>query len=435
MSEVGTDSLNQYASVITTLPRRVAYTPVAPAPPWSLGLFSVALYITAAVGRVPDVFPVLTPLHIAFVSSLIAIVCVAIDPGALSRANNALVVSTSWCVAGMLIWAVLGVPTSLWRGGSIGLLRDVLVKNVVMYFVLVASVRHPRDVRRLAGVYVGSVMLYAVMVVVRFHADPGRIRFTGLYDYDSNDFATLLASSLPIALHLVVRRDWQVPRPAGWVGVLALLVAFVWANSRGGFLAVLAAALVMLFGYRVVPARTRVGAVIAAALVFVVAAGPTFWTRIDSIANPHQDYNMTSSEGRWQLWQRGIGYMAQRPVFGVGVGGFPSAEGQLSEGAREARAHGRGAKWSEPHNSFVQAGAELGLPGLLMFSGMLWTAVYGLRHKRDSGLAVGLIAGIAALAVGGFFLSLAYKEMLYSLIALAVASRLSNEALVPARRP
>lgn len=435
MSDAGTHPLDHGSLLTTAQPHRVVYAPVAPAPPWSLGLFSVALYIATAVGRVPDVFPVLAPLHIAFVSSLMAIVCVAIDPGALSRANSALVVSTSWCVIGILVWAVLGVPTSVWRGGSVGLLRTVLIKDVVMFFVLVAAVRHPQDVRRLAGVYVGSVMLYAVVVVTRFHADPGRIRFTGLYDYDSNDFATLLASTLPIALHLVVRREWRAPRLVGIGGMLALLVAFVWANSRGGFLAVLAAGLVMLVWYRAVSAPVRIGAVVVAALVFLVAAGPTFWTRMNSIADPHEDYNMTSSEGRWQLWQRGIGYMELRPVFGVGVGGFPSAEGQLSEEAREARAHGRGVKWSEPHNSFVQAGAELGIPGLLLFIGMLWTAAHGLRGKRNSGLAVAMIGGIVALAVGGFFLSLAYKEMLYTLMGLAVACRLSNDGLLPSRRP
>lgn len=406
--------------------RRVVYTPVVPAPPWSLGLAGAAFYIAAAVGRVPDVFPVLSPFHLAFLSSFVAIGCVALDPGALARVNAALGVGTSWCVVGILVWAVLGVPTSLWPGGSVGILRTILVKVVVMYFVLVGAVRHPRDVLRLAGVYVGSVMLYAVMVLVRFHGDPGAIRTQGLYDYDSNDFATLVASTLPVAVHLVVRRGWRVPRLAGVGGVVALLLAFIWANSRGGFLALLAAALVMLLGYRVVSGRVRFGVALVAVLGFVVAAGPAFWARMDTITDPHEDYNMTSSEGRWQLWKRGMGYMEMRPLLGVGVGGFPSAEGMLSAGAKEARAHGRGEKWSEPHNSFVQVGAELGVPGLLFFVAMLWTAVRGLRGAQDPGFAVSLVAAVAAFAVGGFFLSLAYKEMLYVLIALATAARLAN---------
>jgi O-antigen ligase len=137
---------------------------------------------------------------------------------------------------------------------------------------------------------------------------------------------------------------------------------------------------------------------------------------------------MTSSEGRWQLWERGIGYMVQRPVFGVGVGGFPTAEGRLSAASREAQAHGRGQKWSQPHNSFVEVGAELGVPGLLFFVAMLWTAARGLRQAADPGLAVALVAAMGAFAVGGFFLSLAYKEMLYTLLALCVALRVARPA-------
>jgi len=411
--------------------RQVVYAPVVPAPPWSLGLGSAALYIATAVGRVQDVFPALAPLHLALASSILAIVCVALDQGALARINAALGVGTSWCVVGILIWAVLGVPTSLWPGGSVGILRTVLVKVVLMYFVLLGAVRHPRDVQRLAGAYVGSVMLYAVMVLVRFHGDPDAIRIHGLYDYDSNDFATLIASAVPIALHLVVRKGWRIPRVIGIGGLLSLLMAFVWANSRGGFLALLAAALVILVGYRVVSAPVRIGVAVVAVLAFGLVAGPAFWARMNTLTNANQDYNMTSSEGRWQLWGRGVGYLEMRPVFGVGLGGFPSAEGMLSEGAKEARAHGHGEKWSEPHNSFVQVGAELGVPGLLLFLALLWTAVRGLRGMQDAGLAVALVGAVAAFAVGGFFLSLAYKEMLYVLVALAVAARLSNGVMVP----
>lgn len=406
--------------------RRLLYTPVIPAPPWSLGLAGVSVYIAAAVGRVSDVFPMLAPLHLALLSAGLAIVCVALDTGALSRINASLNFATSWCVLGILLWAVLGVPTSLWPGGSVGIIRTMLLKVVVMYFVVIGAVRHPRDVTRLLAVFVGSTALYAVMVLIRFRSDPSAIRDLGLYDYDANDFATLIACTVPLAVHLVVTRFARIPRAAGLAAVGALLLAFIWANSRGGFLALLAGSLILLFGYRAVRALYRFSVAGVLALAFLAAASPSFWARMDSIADPGQDYNMTSSEGRLQLWERGIGYMMARPVFGVGAGGFPTAEGTLSSESKEAEAHGRGLKWSEPHNSFVQAGAELGLPGLLIFIAMLWTAARGLRRMEDPGLATALVASVVAFAVGGFFLSLAYKEMLYALMAFCVALRTSR---------
>src|SRR4029077_21130021 len=108
-----------------------------------------------------------------------------------------------------------------------------------------------------------------------------------------NDFATLVASALPIGVHFAVSRGWRIPRVVSIGGLIALLAAFVWADSRGGFLALLAAALVLLFGYRTVSPVTRVVVAVVLVLGFSVAAGASFWARMNTIASPGQDYNVT----------------------------------------------------------------------------------------------------------------------------------------------
>jgi O-antigen ligase len=74
-------------------------------------------------------------------------------------------------------------------------------------------------------------------------------------------------------------------------------------------------------------------------------------------------------------------------------------------------------------------GAELGLPGLLLFVGLLAGGFGALRQvtrRRDAGaaprerdLAQALTASLLGFVVGAVFLSLAYSEMLYALLALA----------------
>ena len=131
-----------------------------------------------------------------------------------------------------------------------------------------------------------------------------------------------------------------------------------------------------------------------------------------------------------QIWQRGVGYMLQFPVFGVGPSNFGAAEGTLSPFA-ERQQFGLGVRWNAAHNSYVQIGAELGIPGLLLFIGMIASAFGALRRTNRRGgvrdgshlvpeLTQAMTASLAGFVVGAFFLSLAYSEMLYTLLALVV---------------
>jgi hypothetical protein len=75
-------------------------------------------------------------------------------------------------------------------------------------------------------------------------------------------------------------------------------------------------------------------------------------------------------------------------------------------------------------------GAELGIPGLLFFVGVIAGAFRALRTERqwpasDSvvgqpALTQALSGSLIGFVAGAFFLSLAYSEMFYTLVALAV---------------
>jgi hypothetical protein len=76
-------------------------------------------------------------------------------------------------------------------------------------------------------------------------------------------------------------------------------------------------------------------------------------------------------------------------------------------------------------------GAELGVPGLVLFVGTIASAFVALRrsvdgtstpreHQTPPELTQALTASLIGFVVGAFFLSLAYSEILYTLIALAV---------------
>jgi O-antigen ligase len=144
--------------------------------------------------------------------------------------------------------------------------------------------------------------------------------------------------------------------------------------------------------------------------------GTGFQHRMRTMVNLEQDYNTHDDMGRIAIWKRGLGYVVQRPVTGLGIDNFMMAEGlTLAEQERVG-------KWSGAHNAFLQAFTELGVPGGLVFLALLGYAVrVGLfiRRQRDPthvALGAALFGCTAAYAVTGVFLSHALSPVFFFLV-------------------
>jgi O-antigen ligase len=391
----------------------------------------VAVYVATAVGRVHDLFPVLQPLRPALVSAALAVGLFLLQqsgPRQVTRLRSA----TTACVLGLLLWAALSVPGALSVGVAFRFLTDFFVKTVIMYIVIAGCMRSVRDVERLVFVYFAATAVYAAVVLVRFQLGGGDDwRLSHLYDYDANDFATLIGTAMPLGLYFVLTGRRPLSRLLCAAGLVVLAVGDIRSGSRGGFLALLAVAGFVLFRFTTMPARSRVAGLAVIVAVVCFTASDRYWEQMQTVLNPHEDYNTTTETGRVKIWERGMGYMASNPVLGVGAANFPVAEGTISPMANRAE-YGRGVRWGAAHNSFVQVGAELGIPGLVFFVGAIVTALLALKRVARSALRIGagalrvarlaqsLMAAVVGFAVGGLFLSLGYSDMLYTLLGLAV---------------
>jgi O-antigen ligase len=417
--------------------RRRSHVPTAPdalAPVrrpagWDLLLVCLAVYIAAGVGRVHELFPVLRPLKPALLSTVLAIGLLLLQQTA-RRRITLLRSRTTTCLLALLLWGALSIPFALTGGVAFDYWMD-FARAVVMYVVIAASVRSTRDVERLALVYFGITVVYTLIILSRFQLGPDNWRLGRLYYYDANDLATLIATAMPLGLYFALTYRRLVLRLLALIGLLVLVVTLIRSGSRGGFLAFLAVGAFILVGFTTVPARARIAGLVVILAVLSATASDKYWTQMQTIIHPHEDYNMTDETGRVKIWERGIGYMLGRPAFGVGMGNFQTAEGTLSPFARRGET-GRGVRWGAAHNTFVQIGAELGVPGFLFFIGLigsLFTALHRLtRRPARTGpagkdrprLAQSLMAALVGFVVGSFFLSLAYADILYTLAALVV---------------
>jgi len=392
-------------------------------------LVCVAVYIATGVGRVHQLFPVFLPLKPALLAAVLAIGLYLLQQSSRRRAHL-LRSPTTTCLLGLLLWSALSVPAALNVGVAFRSWTD-FAAIVVMCLVLAGSVRRVRDVERLALVYFGVTVVYVAVVLARFQLGAGGWRLGRLYYYDANDLATLIACAMPLGLYFVLSRRPPLVRLLAVVGLALLAAAQIRSGSRGGFLAFLAVAAFVLLGFTTVPARARVAGLVVILAVLFTTASDRYWTQMQTMLRPGEDYNLTSETGRTKIWKRGLGYLAAHPVLGIGLTNFQVAEGTISPLAK-LQERGVGVRWGAAHNTFIQVAAELGVPGLLFFVGLITSAFVSLRRVARraldpsafppdvSRLAQSLMAALVGFVVGAFFLSLAYTDMLYTLVALAI---------------
>jgi len=400
---------------------------------WDLLLICLAVYLATAVGRVHQLFPILASFKLALVAGILSIGLY------LACARGIRGIATLWSPTTkhlllLLLWVALSIPGALVQGESFRLLTGDFIKTVIMYLVIVGAVRGPRDVERLVCVYFASAVVYAAVALSRFDIGDS-YRWGALYFYDANDLATFIVTAFPLGLYFLLAPRRLAYRALGGVGLVVLAAAFLRTGSRGGFLALLGVAVFFLVGYSGLRVGWRILSTAVLVALFTLSASDSYWTRMQTILHPSEDYNYSSYAGRWQIWRRGVGYMLQRPLFGVGAGNFSTAEGTLSPEVAQLQERGVGVPWKAAHNSLVQIGAELGVPGLLFFLGMIVTTFGALRAVRRAErsyppvgrgpprLALPLTASFVGLVVGACFLSLAYQAMPYMLAAFAVALR------------
>ncbi len=404
----------------------MAYAPAVDAASdlkWDALLLCIAGYILTSVGRVHQLFGFLELLRPGILTGLLATVIFIFDPLAERSARHLAVPTTKYLIA-LLLWMILSLSGALNLGTAFEQVFDNFMKTVLMYVVVVSSVRGIRDVERLAFTYLAGAATYSAVVMSRFEVGAGDgWRLGHLYYYDANDFAVLAVTAIPLGLYFIQFGRTRLARFAAALALGVLFLGFLRSGSRGGFIAFLAVIAFVVMRYRTIALRVRLLTTAVVVLAFLGFATDKYWDQMTTIGSD-TDYNMTEESGRINIWRRGVGYMMDNPVFGVGPNNFQVAEGTLSPFAWRAQM-GRGVRWNAAHNSYVQAGAELGVPGLLLFLAVIGSTLRtlrrtGRRQGEDGRLSSALTASLVGFVVGAFFLSLAYSEMLYTLVALAI---------------
>jgi putative inorganic carbon (HCO3(-)) transporter len=333
------------------------------------------------------------------------------------------------------IMACISVPFGLSIGNSGKMIIEGYSKTLIGAFLIIVAVRCVRDLYTLLVAFVaaGGALAYLSLWVFPVASAGGLTRIAAGYGFDANDLSTMAVSMLPFAALLTATGHcWKV-KILSVATLLGLIATLARSGSRGGFLGLLALGIGFLLLIPHVAIWKRVFTIGFAAGVLLLMAPQGYWEQMKTITHPEQDYNWTEPTGRKQVWKRGWKYMVTHPLTGIGVNNFGKAEITISDRAKEFQPWMPGIKLSAAHNSFIQAGAEMGFPGLILFACLILGGIvamqrlhrrlprewrYGTEEQRLlSHLPAHISLSFFAFAIAGSFVSFAYWDLPYILAA------------------
>jgi O-antigen ligase len=410
-----------------------------PAPASGLAFGGLVAFTVIMLVAPQTTFPVLVVFRPALLAAAVAIGAYLLHR--LVRREPLIRPAPELALAVLLLWwAALTMPMSLWVGGSIDLLLSLYVKTLLIFALLCHVVDTPRRLKVLAMWLTGLSVPMAYTGVTQFLSGEflatGTQRIQGFeaaLTHNPNDLALMLNLLMPLALALLLHagRGWLRVLLAGIV--LLQLAGIVLTFSRSGFVTL--AVVVALQLYRL--ARGGRMAAAAAVVMLLLLAVPLlpggYVDRLSTIVDTDADQT-GSAQARWSDMAAAAGYIMRNPIVGAGLGMDILALNEI-----------RGPMWTQVHDVYLQYGVDLGLPGMLLFTLLLLSAIRSAARARSDAAAKGRadIAALAdaiwvslvAFAVAAVFYPVGYHFYFYYFAGLAVAARhVCRDALLPRPR-
>jgi O-antigen ligase len=249
---------------------------------------------------------------------------------------------------------------------------------------------------------------------------------------NANVLATVLVSGLALALGAAAALRRSTPLRAGALGVAGLcLLTLVFTGSRSGVVSVVVVLIVAIL----VAGRWRAQVLVAslsvalAAVVLFAALAPSDIKQRIAATTPGQ---LPDTEGRLTLWAVAWRMVEDQPLRGVGLGSFQTSSvhyvlqpGPLTRSDQVIDTP------KVTHNIYLQALAETGVVGLVLFIAVLgFPIACALRAARnferlgDSEMEImarALVAALAGVLAADFFASEQFSKLLWLLLGLGPA--------------
>jgi O-antigen ligase len=331
------------------------------------------------------------------------------------------------------------------------------LKALVIFFVVVNTLRTPQQLRFYILLILVAFVIYPARgtLLGYLHGNTvfGRAIWNKIYN-NPNDLAaiTLLMLGLALAVATVKTQSARVRRAAAALVPVALLIILL-TQSRGVFIGLLVGfGPPLLARLRKRPSGMAPVLVVLAVIAVLVPAAS--WHRLGTITNltqtvgeTHQSPSSTpghtslyvrvaeeSARGRFELLKIGVRIAASNPVLGVGIGCYNEANERIAPewGRRDA------------HNTYIRLAAEMGLPGLLLWLGLVGSVLAEVRRRRARIVAddrmiqvLWIERAVIGFLVAGIFASYSGLTIFYLFLGIlwAAANLLGRDVTEPVVAP
>lgn len=370
-----------------------AFPARAAAEPGSFAFRFAILFIVCVFLNPGNLWPVTAPVRPALSAALLLIL--AVTARLMRRTPIFLGGARAPLWMGLAGVVTLSVTWALDSAGTLGAAMDAL-KLFAIWVALTNAVDTPVRLSHAALAMALGGLAPAWGAVQNYRhgtnlVEGYRAGWMGLFA-NPNELASAMVMVLPLTLTAALLRA-RVKRLA-LLGAAGLQVAaVVVTHSRGGALGLAAAMLVFAL---VAERKLRaLGLLACAAAALIVFAPPSFWERAATI---HEYETDASARGRLHAWTVGLRAIEERPLSGVGLGGYLHAWPLYAPG-------GAGYHPYAAHNMFLQVAAELGLLATACYVALLAASALGAwRARVDPEVGPwgrALLASLAGLCVAG----------------------------------
>jgi O-antigen ligase len=410
--------------------------PAGPAATYRPAFYLTVIFVFVVWARFPEIMDMVTgyALHSARIVMGLAFLATLLFGGDLRAVFSKIGIG----LFAFTLWLCVCIPFSVWRGGSVRMLRDFWALSLFSYVIVASAVQGVEQCRKIMYTLAAATVFIEVFTLVIGRAQGGRIALLGGILGNANYLALMLLMGLPFCL-FVVRTKPGLP-PLKFVCLLMLFcipVTITATGSRGGLVTL---AIMFLLYFMPLPPSQKVVVGIAALVLSVFAIAWSARSALDrfrTIFAGSTPVHLSDSEQsaidsmglRKELLFSSLQLTMRHPLLGVGPGMFAVANADYTE---ETTGRSSYNAWHETHNTFTQLSCEDGLPGLFLycltllfcFKSLLsvekrarqYPALSSVRH-----IAFALRLALIAFAGTAMFASNAYAYYFPMLAGLCVA--------------
>ena len=351
------------------------------------------------------------PVGVAYAHMLLVAGCLAVDMR--QRMARLRRPALLWPMAAFLLWTLLALVFGAWFEDSPTRLFHVV--RVLVLLMMGLLLTRTEAAMSICGLLVGAVLAALIVAVHHVWGLPPWTIWNSLLKSRQN-FSSgnmiMMAIAAGLFFYLGLRNDQQwIDRWVAWAAALALAVTVAaHAVSRNAqMLLPILLAVATLCHYRAWRAMLlSIGLAAAMALAALQLSATThsrFFEMVDEGQRVAAVSDYTTSVGeRWRMNQEALRGMLAHPVFGTGLGSWlPRWRVVALESIATLPAEKRAdhIEINNPHNDFLLAGMETGIPGMLAMAWLLGAFLLAGWRQRSTagGMTVILAAGVTVTAL------------------------------------